>query len=181
MKCRAVIAIAAMTTLIASSVPAANPSAAHKEPAEIRAKQTKEDRIAAMALRPTGGAAKIGGPGGAPYTVDIGVYGMVEPPEFPSVTWIKIACFSTPGVSYDGFSLMWVDILIGHDGGRWDSRAPGNNRGICDLNNGGVDTTIIEIPRWLRVRGWTPYIASEEQWQMNVRLGHRTSSPVHIY
>ena len=80
-----------------------------------------------------------------------------------------------------GFSLVWVDIVIGHEGGRWDSRTPWNDRGICDLNNGGLDTTFIEIPRRLKVKGWTPYIASEEQNLKNVRLGRRTISPVHIY
>lgn len=67
MKHLTVAAIAAMLTLIAASVPGADPSVVNKEPAEIRAKQTKEDRIAAMAPGPTGGAAKIGRPDGIPH------------------------------------------------------------------------------------------------------------------
>lgn len=53
--------------------------------------------------------------------------------------------------------------------------------GVCNLNNGGVDRTFIEIPRGTVVKGWTPFISSEEQLQKNVRLGRRTISVVHTY
>lgn len=118
------------------------------------------------------------------YQVDIGIYGRYEPSIDPNVAWLWIACFSTPGVSYPGFSLMWVDVLVGHTGGAWYSggfpQGVNNDRGVCDINKG-VDTTFIEIPRHLEVTYWVPNITADEQIKKNVIGGIQVFYPVHTY
>ena len=120
-----------------------------------------------------------------PYQVDIGIYSLYEPTIDPDVTWVWIACFSTPGQSYPGaFSLMYVDVVIGHEGGTWYSGGytdgDGNDRGICDINKG-VDTTFVEIPRTMNVTYWVPTITGPVRESRGVTLGSTTIYPVHVY
>ena len=115
------------------------------------------------------------------YTIEIGVYGMYEPSIYPDKTWVWLACFSTPGKSYDGFSLVWVDIVAGlSDDTVWDSREGDNDRGICDINQG-VDTTFIEIPRTAEVLWWLPIVDHNEQRRKNIQIGRFTAGLPYVY
>lgn len=116
-----------------------------------------------------------------PYTVDIGVYGMDEPSIYPNETWVWLACFSQPGVSYDEFSLVWVDIEIylGEDNW-WLSTDGDNDRGICDVNRG-VDTTFIAIPRGTEALWWNAFIVRDEQTRKNIRVGRTIRGIPHVY
>ena len=122
---------------------------------------------------------------GEPYIVDIGIYGVLEPIAFPDETWIMLGCFSETRRTYEGpgGDLMWLDLRVRHPDGVWDSREEGELglvRGVCDLN-GGIDTTFVEIPRGMEIRGWHLFIDSDERRAKNVREGRKTYSPLHVY
>ena len=118
-----------------------------------------------------------------PYKVHLGVYGMYEPIAFPDETWVWLACFSQPGETYTGlFGLVWVDLIVEHAEGAWDSRDAEDDlaRGLCSVDQG-VDATFIQIPRGLDVREWTPIIDASEQVFSNVRVERVTVSAPHIF
>ncbi len=102
-----------------------------------------------------------------PYLVEVGVYGITEPSVFPEESWIQIGCFSEPGRSYVGFSLMYVDMRVHHQNGVWDTRDDDKDRGICDINQG-IDTTFVAIPRNLQVRSYSVFVTAQEQADHNV-------------
>ena len=114
------------------------------------------------------------------YMVHLGLYGAINPSIYPSKTWINIACISTPGKSYRGFSLVYVDVNL-YNGTRrvWNSSVRNRDRGICDINNG-VDTTFVEVPRGLRFTSWNVFITPAEQRRRRVNYT-TTIYPVKLY
>ena len=116
-----------------------------------------------------------------PYWVEIGFYGIYEPTTDPAVKWIWLACFSTPGLSYDGFSLMYLDVVVNHgDGESWLSYQGDRDRGLCDVNKG-VDTTFVEIPRNLDVKYVIPVVTPDEMNSMNVIVGRQIVNVPHTF
>lgn len=147
--------------------------------------RTKHARAAAMATHQPSALLEAASSHDRPYQVNIGIYALYEPIIDPAVTWVRLACFSTPGVSYPGsFGLVYVDVVITHEDGQWLSGGfrdgEGNDRGICDVNQG-IDTTFIEIPRSLQVTSWFPTITNTERTENDVALGSITIYPVHLY
>ncbi len=114
---------------------------------------------------------------GGDYRIGIGVYGAYNPIIRPDETWIRYACFSEPGRSYQGFSLLAVNIRLFFRGRQvldTADRSPGvgiiNDRGVCDINEG-VDVSFIDVDRYMEFDSWEIYVTAAEKREMGVVTG----------
>ena len=165
-------------TVIAAAVLALWVGGAQAQDGERRAYE--ESKLAAKQVAGLGPVANLRAPYEySGYHVVIGVYGAYNPTIDSSVTWLNLACMSTPGRAYEGFSLMYVDVALFEEGELvWDS-SEHEDRGICDINRG-VDTTFIEVPRSLNFDFWDVFVTVAEQRDKDVYYT-KMVFPVQLY
>ena len=119
----------------------------------------------------------IGVEGSDRYRIGLGVYGAEYPSIYQDETWIWVACFSQPGVSKVGWTLIRVDIRLYRNGRMvLDTADKGlsldetNGSTVCDIGKG-VDASFFDIDRSLVFDQWEVYVTNAEKNEENLTTG----------